>query len=162
MKNVPDILSIEKELDFHSLKEVREIMARNRLYGIGEPVWVREVEDGIPAETTMEIINAIGFGSWREWMHITSVLENPTTPKKDVVERMTQILNKAAELDIEVTGMSHSWFLPEGCVEKSGCFMPKRDLTPGKPVHADVGNAGAELVYIGILFSTDSHVGGRK
>lgn len=106
-------------------------MEQNRLYGIGEPVWVREIQDGIPAETTLDIIHAIGFSSWREWMHIPSILENPTTPKQEVVKRFTEILDKAAALDIEVTGMSHSWFLPEGCMDKSGDSMPRRDLTPG-------------------------------
>ncbi|MBR3153903.1 MAG: hypothetical protein IKF10_02750, partial [Lachnospiraceae bacterium] len=41
------------------------------------------------------------------------------------------LLDKAKELDIEVTGMSHEWFLPEGCIQKSGHAMPPRDLTPG-------------------------------
>ena len=41
------------------------------------------------------------------------------------------LLNRAAELDIEVTGMNHEWFLPEGCKQRAGHAMPKRDLTPG-------------------------------
>ena len=106
-------------------------MAKNRLYGIGEPVWLRDSQGEIDGPQAVEIMDAIGFGSFREWMHLPWVLENPTTPKPEVVRRMTQILDKCAELDIEVTGMSHHWFLPEGCKHTSGGVSPDRDLSSG-------------------------------
>lgn len=108
-------------------------MAKERIYGIGEPVWLRDfVKHEIDGITAVEIMDAIGFGSFREWMHIPWILENPTTVKPDAVKRYTEILNKCAELDIEVTGMSHQWFIPgkDGALT-SGSDVPKRDLTPG-------------------------------
>ena len=106
-------------------------MGKNRIYGIGEPIWTRDLRGEIDGVQSIDIIDAIGFGSWREWMHITDILENPTTPKKDVIPRITAILNRCVELDIEVTGMSHAWFLPEGCHKKKGLASPDRDLSDG-------------------------------
>lgn len=106
-------------------------MSKNRLYGIGEPVWVRDRSGDIDGVQSVEIMDAIGFGSWREWMHITDILVNPTTPKIGVVQRISKILDRCVELDIEVTGMSHKWFLPEGCHTKNGLASPDRDLTEG-------------------------------
>ena len=54
---------------------------KNRLYGIGEPVWLRDSKKEINGVEAVEVMDAIGFGSFREWMHIPWVLENPTTPK---------------------------------------------------------------------------------
>ena len=64
-------------------------------------------------------------------MHLTEVLDDPTTPNAEEVARHKRLLDRCAELDIEVTGMSHEWFLPEGCKQHSGHAMPKRDLTEG-------------------------------
>lgn len=73
----------------------------------------------------------MGCNAYRSWMHIPDVLKDPATPNEDVVAMHTKLLDRAAELDIEVTGMSHDWFLPAGCKQKSGHAMPPRDLTPG-------------------------------
>jgi hypothetical protein len=64
-------------------------------------------------------------------MHLTDILRDPSTPDEEAVARHTRLLDRAAELDLEVTGMSHEWFLPEGCIQKKGHAMPARDLTPG-------------------------------
>lgn len=106
-------------------------MSKNRIYGIGEPIWTRDLRGEINGLQTIDIIDAIGFGSLREWMHIPDILENPTTPKVDLIPRITAILDRCVELDIEVTGMSHVWFLPEGCHAKKGHKSPDRDHTSG-------------------------------
>ena len=64
-------------------------------------------------------------------MHITEILKDPSTPNPEAYAQHKKLLDKAKELDIEVTGMSHEWFLPEGCIQKSGHAMPPRDLTSG-------------------------------
>jgi len=64
-------------------------------------------------------------------MHITEILDDPRTPNQKEVKAHTRLLERARELDIEVTGMSHEWFLPEGCLQKKGHAMPVRDLTEG-------------------------------
>ena len=110
-------------------------MARNRLYGIGEPVTMSSLNGHIDAMKALDLMAAVGVTSFREWMHIPVILENPTTPKPEVVAAFTKTLDRCVELDIEVTGMSHCWFLPEECnVPKSpfgNSAMPQRDLTPG-------------------------------
>ena len=64
-------------------------------------------------------------------MHLTDILKDPATPDERALEQHTRLLDRAAELDIEVTGMSHEWFLPQGCKQRTGHAMPARDLTPG-------------------------------
>ncbi len=106
-------------------------MAQDRLFGIGEPLTMRGLSGKIDPMESLELMQAVGFRAFREWMHIPVILENPTTPKPEVVAAYTRVLDRCAELDIEVTGMSHEWFLPEGCIQKFGNAAPPRDLTPG-------------------------------
>ena len=73
----------------------------------------------------------LGCTAYRSWMHITEILDDPSTPNPEAVAMHTRLLDRAAELDIEVTGMSHEWFLPKGCKQRTGHAMPERDLTPG-------------------------------
>ena len=106
-------------------------MYRKRLFGVGEPLIQREMEQGISAAACMDLIKGMGCTAYRSWMHLTDILKDPETPDEDVLKRHTALLNRAKELDIEVTGMSHEWFLPEGCRQKKGHAMPPRDLTEG-------------------------------
>ena len=106
-------------------------MKKERLFGVGEPLIQRENDQGIRAEKCLDLIRGMGCNAYRSWMHLTEVLLDPCTPDPKAVEQHTRLLNRAAELDIEVTGMSHEWFLPEGCIQKKGHAMPARDLTPG-------------------------------
>ncbi|MBQ6987418.1 MAG: hypothetical protein IJQ25_10585 [Oscillibacter sp.] len=106
-------------------------MEKNRFYGVGEPLVQRERDQGIPAEAYLDLVKGLGCTAYRSWMHLTELLKNPDTPNPEEVERHTRLLNRAAELDIEVTAMSHEWFLPEGCKQRAGHAMPPRDLTPG-------------------------------
>ena len=106
-------------------------MASERLYGIGEPLLVREKDTGVKAAEYLRLVKAMGCNAWRCWMHLTELLKDPETPDRDEVARYTAALDTAAAMDIEVTGMSHLWFLPEGCKEKKGDAVPARDLTAG-------------------------------
>lgn len=106
-------------------------MEKSRFYGIGEPLVQRERDQGIPADRYVDLIAGLGCNAYRAWMHLTEVLDDPTTPNAEEVARHKRLLDRCAELDIEVTGMSHEWFLPEGCKQHSGHAMPKRDLTEG-------------------------------
>ena len=103
----------------------------NRFFGIGEPLIQRQHDQGINAPEYLQLIKALGCNAYRSWMHLTDLLIDPVTPNEKEVQLHKALLTKAAELDIEVTGMSHEWFLPEGCLQRSGHAMPKRDLTPG-------------------------------
>jgi len=106
-------------------------MAKSRLFGVGEPLIQRERDQGIPAADYLDLVAGLGCTAYRSWMHITEILKDPSTPDPKAVKMHTRLLDRAKELDIEVTGMSHEWFLPEGCKQKVGHAMPARDLTDG-------------------------------
>ena len=104
---------------------------KERFFGVGEPLIQRENDQGICAEKYLDLVKGLGCNAYRSWMHLTEILKDPVTPDEKALEQHTRLLNRALELDIEVTGMSHEWFLPEGCRQKKGHAMPERDLTPG-------------------------------
>ena len=106
-------------------------MTSNRLYGVGEPLIQRQRDHGINSLKSLELIRALGCSAYRSWMDLTTVLKDPATPDPQAVAEYTELLNRAKELDIEVTSMSGEWFLPEGCRQKQGYAMPTRDLTEG-------------------------------
>lgn len=106
-------------------------MAADRFFGIGEPLIQREQDTGVPADAYMDLVDALGCKAYRSWMHITECLDDPMTPNSRIVEMHKRLLKRAAELDIEVTGMSHEWFLPEGLGQTKGHAMPVRDLAEG-------------------------------
>lgn len=106
-------------------------MTSDRFYGMGEPLIQREQDTFVPAEAYLDLVKAVGCNAYRSWMHVTEALIDPVTPNPKIVEMHTRLLNRAKELDIEVTGMSHEWFLPEGCKQKTGHATPARDLTEG-------------------------------
>ena len=106
-------------------------MKNERLFGVGEPLIQRQRDQGIRAAECMDLVDGLGCRAYRSWMHITEILKDPKTPDPQAVADHTALLDRAKELDIEVTGMSHEWFLPEGCLQRSGHAMPKRDLTEG-------------------------------
>ena len=104
---------------------------KERFFGVGEPLIQRENDQGIRAEKYLDLVKGLGCNAYRSWMHLTEILKDPVTPNEKALEQHTRLLTRARELDIEVTGMSHEWFLPEGCKQKMGHAMPERDLTPG-------------------------------
>ena len=108
-------------------------MERNRLYGIGEPVTMRAIAGDIDAMKALDIMAELGVTAFREWMHLPLLLNSPTEPNPEAVAAYKKTLDRCAELDIEVTGMSHGWFLPEDCgkYERVNSAMPHRNLAPG-------------------------------
>jgi hypothetical protein len=106
-------------------------MSKEFFYGVGEPLIQRELDQGIDAPEYLELIKGMGCNAYRSWMHITEVLKDYKTPDDDMVRRHTRLLDRAVELGMEVTGMSHEWFLPDGCKQKKGHAMQKRDLSEG-------------------------------
>ncbi len=102
-----------------------------RFYGVGEPLIQRQRDQGINAPAYLDLVKGLGCNAYRAWMHLTELLVDPTTPNETEVAMHRKLLDRAKELDIEVTAMSHEWFLPEGCKQKTGHAMPARDLTPG-------------------------------
>ena len=106
-------------------------MGKSRFYGVGEPLIQRQRDQGIDAAAYLDLVAGLGCNAYRSWMHITEILADPETPIPEAVAAHTKLLDRATELDIEVTGMSHEWFLPEGCKQRMGHAMPARDLTEG-------------------------------
>lgn len=106
-------------------------MLSERFYGMGEPLIQRENDTGVKAAAYLDLVKALGCTAYRSWMHLTETLVDPHTPNEEVAARHKALLDRAAELDLEVTGMSHEWFLPEGCKQRTGHAMPARDLTEG-------------------------------
>ncbi|MDE7243561.1 MAG: hypothetical protein K2O18_06245 [Oscillospiraceae bacterium] len=106
-------------------------MVSARFYGVGEPLIQRERDTGVPASAYLDLVKGLGCTACRSWMHLTEVLKNPSAPNEEAAAAHKRLLDRAVELDIEITGMSHEWFLPEGCQQRTGHAMPNRDLTPG-------------------------------
>ena len=106
-------------------------MEKNRFYGVGEPLIQRQHEQNIDAPAYLDLVTGLGCTAFRTWMHITEILKDPRTPDSAAVAEHTALLDRALELDLEVTAMSHEWFLPGGCIQTKGHAMPARDLTPG-------------------------------
>ncbi|MBQ8974154.1 MAG: hypothetical protein IJ072_00325, partial [Oscillospiraceae bacterium] len=108
-----------------------EHIDKTRFFGVGEPLIQRQRDQGIDPAACMDLIKGLGFTAYRSWIHITEILTDPQTPDLEAVAQHKRLLDRATQLDIEVTGMSHEWFLPEGCKQRMGHAMPERDLTPG-------------------------------
>ena len=106
-------------------------MEREFFYGVGEPLVQRQRDHGIPAAACLDLADGLGCKAYRAWMHLTEVLLDPRTPNETEVEMNKKLLSRAKELGMEVTAMSHEWFLPDGCKQHTGHAMPARDLTPG-------------------------------
>lgn len=106
-------------------------MEKQYFYGVGEPLIQREIDDGISAEKYLDLVSGMGCRAYRSWMHLTDILENPDIPNEKIVNIHHRLFHRAKELGLEVTGMSHEWFLPEGCKQKKGHAMPDRDLSEG-------------------------------
>ena len=100
-------------------------------YGIGEPLIQREQDTYVSAAEYLDLVKALGCTAYRSWMHLTDILMDPVTPNEGAVLAHTKLLNRAEELHLEVTGMSHEWFLPKGCRQRTGHAVPNRDLTEG-------------------------------
>ena len=103
----------------------------NLFFGVGEPLIQRQRDQGIDAPAYLDLVTGLGCGAYRSWMHLTDLLLDPDTPNTVEAERHRRLLDRAKALGIEVTAMSHEWFLPAGCAQRTGHAMPRRDLTEG-------------------------------
>lgn len=115
-------------------------MLSERFYGVGEPLIQREGDTKVAAEAYLDLVKATGCSAYRSWMHLTEVLTDPVTPNTEKVEAHTRLLNRAKELNLEVTGMSHEWFLPvlKPCIPL-GCGLPR----PGSRIRRTGRNMAA-------------------
>ena len=84
----------------------------DRFFGVGEPLVQRQRDQGIDAAAYLDLVKGLGCNAYRAWMHLTEVLLDPATPNEEEVRLHRRLLDRAKELDIEVTAMSHEWFLP--------------------------------------------------
>lgn len=50
-------------------------MAKERFYGVGEPLIQRERDQGIRAERCLELVKGLGCNACRSWMHLTEILD---------------------------------------------------------------------------------------
>ena len=114
------------------MKDMKFVLpaGKERFFGVGEPFLQRERDDGILAENYLELVKGLGCTAVRTWMHLTEVLKDPFTPDEEAVLANRRFLRKAKELGLEVTAMSHEWFLPDGCIQRTGHAMPARNLNP--------------------------------
>lgn len=106
-------------------------MERNRIYGLGEPISMQVLSGRIDADETLDRVEALGATAFREWMHIPVVLSDPNTVKPESLTVFSKVLNRMKELDIEITGMSHEWYLAGEELKPCRNSMYARDLTPG-------------------------------
>ena len=106
-------------------------MAKNRLFGIGEPVSMFVTTGEVNAEETLSRVEALGATAVREWMHLPVVLSDPDTVKPEAKAAFDRVLNRYRELDIEITGLNHEWFLAGETLRRGHNEIYARDLTPG-------------------------------
>ena len=106
-------------------------MEKNRMFGLGEPLTWEALGGTNDANEMLRRVEALGCTAFREWMHLPVVLESPCKVKPDALALYTKVLNRFQELDIEVTGMSHLWFLAGEQLTSSDNAMYPRDLTEG-------------------------------
>ncbi len=106
-------------------------MERDRIYGIGEPVAMCALDKGEDPMHAAALMEKVGFTAVREWMHLPILLENPTTVKPNAVALYTELLNRYRALDMEITGMSHEWYLAGEPIKPNQNAMYARDLAPG-------------------------------
>ena len=105
-------------------------MAKNRLFGIGEPVSMFVTTGEVNAEETLSRVEALGATAVREWMHLPIVLSDPDTVKPEAKAAFDRVLNRYRELDIEITGLNHEWFLAGETLRRGHNEIYARDLTP--------------------------------
>ena len=106
-------------------------METNRIYGLAEPIAMMGSVPGYDIDAALKRVEAIGPTAFREWMHIPDVLKNPNEVNEKTYPNYTKVLNKLIELDVEITGMSHMWFLTGESFESNNNSMYSRDLNEG-------------------------------
>ena len=115
------------------------MMAKDRLYGLGEPISMRAMAGEIDADEALDRVRTLGVTAFREWMHIPDLLTDPETLNPDAYRLWTHTLDRLTEMDIEVTGLSHEWFLAGNPLVRSRNSMFPRNLTPGSDYMKTLG-----------------------
>jgi hypothetical protein len=113
-----------------SAVRAKQTTERNHLYGVGEPItMVLGSRDSV--DIALNKMETVGFTAMREWMHITNILADPATPKPGAVAMYSKTLDKLKSMKVEITGMSHLWYLAGNPITPCNNAMYARDLTPG-------------------------------
>ncbi len=106
-------------------------MEKNRLFGLGEPFGMFIDSGEVNEEETFARIKALGVTAMREWMHLPIVLSDPDTVNPQMYETFTRVLNRMKDMDIEVTGLNHEWFLAGEELRRGHNEIYPRDLSEG-------------------------------
>ena len=64
-------------------------MSSDRFFGVGEPLIQRQRDHGINAVKALDLIKALGCNAYRNWMDLTVILKDPSTPDMDSVREYT-------------------------------------------------------------------------
>ena len=83
----------------------RRDMEKNRFFGVGEPLIQRQRDQGIDAAAYLALVAGLGCTAFRSWMHITEILDDPSTPNPEAVAMHTKLLNQAADKLQKSTGL---------------------------------------------------------
>ena len=106
-------------------------MVRDRMFGLGEPLAWEALSGKNDADEMLRRVEKLGCTAFREWMHLPVVLDSPSKVNPEALKLFTHVLNRYRELDIEITGMSHNWFLAGDSPVNNQNAMYPRDLTEG-------------------------------
>ena len=69
---------------------------------------------GLDMDALIDLVGEMNVEAQRHWIHATSVLSDPSTPKEAQVTRHKEWIAKLREQGVtKIVGMSHYWFLPE-------------------------------------------------
>ncbi len=87
---------------------------------------------GLPWKESIDLYDALGVKTVRNWMHINWLLSDPTTVKTDVADWIHDSLKHQIDLGMRPIGVSFANLHPDGYVNSSvGSARPARDLTEG-------------------------------
>ena len=101
------------------------------MFGLGEPLAWEALSGKNDADEMLRRVEKLGCTAFREWMHLPVVLDSPSKVNPEALKLFTHVLNRYRELDIEITGMSHNWFLAGDSPVNNQNAMYPRDLTEG-------------------------------
>ncbi len=69
---------------------------------------------GLPIDNMIDLMGVMNVKAMRNWMHLTSNLDDPNTAKDSPVKRQKGWIEKLRATGInKIIGMSHYWFWPE-------------------------------------------------
>lgn len=111
------------------VKKENDTVDRSRLFGLGYIglEWEIADPDFTLYEKAFALMNNMGVRSIRNWMQASWLLESPAQVNEKNCAIMHNILAEAAKYDIQVVGMSHTWFT--GVADMG--FVPYRETEAG-------------------------------